>query len=78
MTGTLALAVIINALGDYGMAILVLLVAVLAIGIGVLVFRWGWATLMNMPEGSGYDPSKGSGLSRWQKSKYAGKGMIRF
>jgi len=72
------LSLILGAVASYSVAGLAIVGVVLVVGVGVLVFQWGWATLMNMPGGLGYDASKGSGISRWKKSKYEGKGMVRF
>jgi len=64
-----SLSLITGAATDFGTAILAIVGVILVIAGGVLIFRWGWLTLMNLPGGSWYDSSKGSGMSRWSPRK---------
>jgi len=60
---------IVFSIASFGTALLVVVGAVLGVMVGFLVFNWGWETLMNLPGGSGYNPSLGSGMSRFQRGR---------
>ena len=45
MTASSTLALITDAAGDYGVALLAILGLVIGIGVGMLVFRVGWRKL---------------------------------
>jgi len=67
--GSTIFPVLVSIMGDLGLAMLEVLGVLLAIIVGLLVFRWGWIKILNLPGSSTYDPSKGSGMSRFQRGR---------
>lgn len=74
MSFTTGLALIVSQIGSLSLAMFLICDAIIGLAVGFLVFRWGWKSLMNLPGGSGYNPSYGSGISRFRKTKYEGSG----
>jgi len=67
MNGDAMKDVILTNLNDYGLAMLGILGAILVLSVGFLVFRKGYLTLMNDPDGWNYDSKRGSYGSRHNK-----------